>query len=352
MPITAEDVAKYPFLPQAKKYLARLNIDVNELASYTEIREKAKQRIFLSLNPVPKIYKKTSKHYESEIVSYALALLYLSGISEKKLTQRFALLEAQKINLFLTNEKHVGVIIEIAKTFKWKIKDNTDGSYSIHFSKYLQNTSRGRLFQNKKWRLVNRSIENGWVHLNPTEMARLLQEEIRNRIEESVKQELVLPPPEIQKDIKEIKIEYQKRKPQFEKIHIEIHAKESEYPPCISSLVERATTGQHLSHVERFALVTYLLHQGIEIDSIVNLFSKVSDFKEDLTRYQIENLAGKKGAVIKPYMTYNCSTLQTHNVCVKPDDSVCHSIKNPLVYHMVKTKIFAKKENNSKVFNY
>jgi DNA primase large subunit len=343
MSITSKDMAKYPFLPQARKYISRLDIDFNELASYKEIRERAKQRIISSLNPLPKFSQETSRHYEAEIVSYALALLYVSGIGEDKLTQRFALFEAQKINSYLTNEKHVGIIIEIANAFKWNIKDNDDGSYSIHFSKYLQNTSRGRLFQNTKWKLVNRSIENGWVHINPSEMARLLQEEVRSRIEKSAKQEVVNPPAEIQKDIDEIKTEFQKRKPQFEKIHIEVQAKESEYPPCISSLIDRASNGQHLSHVERFTMVTYLLHQGVEIDSIVNLFSKVSDFKEDLTRYQIENLAGQRGGIIKPYVTYNCSTLLTHNVCPLPDDPICNSIRNPLTYHLLKKNIKARK---------
>jgi DNA primase large subunit len=344
MPITAEDMVKYPFLPQARKYISRLDIDFNELASYKEIRERAKQRIISSLDPIPKLSQEISKHYEAEIVSYALALLYVSGIGEDKLTQRFALFEAQKINSYLKNEKHVGVIIEIAKAFNWNITDNDDGSFSIHFSKYLQNTSRGRLFQSAKWRLVNRSIENGWVHINPSEMARLLQEEVRIRIEESAKQEVVAPPAEIQKDIDEIKTEYQKRKPQFEKIRIEIQAKESEYPPCISSFINRASNGQHLSHVERFTLVTYLLHQGVEIDSIVNLFSKVTDFKEDLTRYQIENLAGKRGGIVKPYVTHNCSTLQTHNVCPLPNDPICNSIRNPLTYHLLKKNIKTKKQ--------
>jgi DNA primase large subunit len=148
----------------------------------------------------------------------------------------------------------------------------------------------------------------------------------------------------IQKDIKEIKLEYNKRKPQFEKIHIEIHANESEYPPCITSLTERASNGQHLSHVERFTLVTYLIHQGVDLDSIVNLFSKVSDFKEDLTRYQIENLAGQRGGIIKPYVTYNCATLKTHNVCPLPNDPYCNLIKNPLAYHLRKINIRKKKK--------
>jgi len=141
---------------------------------------------------------------------------------------------------------------------------------------------------------------------------------------------------ELKQDIDELNIEYQKRKSQFEKIDIKVKANESEYPPCISSLIKRATNGQHLSHVERFTLVTYLLHQGVEIDSIVNVFSKVSDFKEEKTRYQIENLAGQRGGIIKPYVTYNCSTLQTHNVCLNPNDPICNSIRNPLTYHLKK----------------
>ncbi len=336
MSITAIDMVKYPFLPQARKYISRLDMDFNELALFKEIRDRAKQRIILSLTPNPKLPQEISRHYEAEIVSYALALLYISGIGEDKLIQRFALFEAEKINYYLKNEKHVGVIIEIAKAFNWNIKENNDGSYSVPFSKYLKNTSRGRLFQNTKWKLVNRSLENGWVRLNPSEMARLLQEEVRSHIEESAKQEILQPPLELQKDIDELKAEYQNRKSQFEEIHIEVKAKESEYPPCISSLIERASNGQHLSHVERFTLVTYLLHQGVDIDSIVNLFSKVTDFKEDLTRYQIENLAGKRGSIIKPYVTYNCSTLQTHNVCPLPNDPICNSIKNPLTYHLLK----------------
>jgi len=99
--------------------------------------------------------------------------------------------------------------------------------------------------------------------------------------------------------------------------------------------MDRAAKGQHLSHVERFTLVTYLIHQNLSIDTIVSLFSNVSDFKEDKTRYQVENLAGKSG-LTKPYVTYNCASLQTHGVCLGPADSICRTIRNPLTYHLRK----------------
>ena len=137
MSITAIDMVKYPFLPQARKYISRLDMDFNELALFKEIRDRAKQRIILSLTPNPKLTQEISRHYEAEIVSYALALLYISGIGEDKLIQRFALFEAEKINYYLKNEKHVGVIIEIAKAFNWKFKENSDGSYSVPFSRIL-----------------------------------------------------------------------------------------------------------------------------------------------------------------------------------------------------------------------
>ena len=117
-----------------------------------------------------------------------------------------------------------------------------------------------------------------------------------------------------------------------------IKAQESEYPPCISKLLKRATKGQHMSHTERFTLVTYLIHQGLSIDSIVKLFSNVSDFNEEKTRYQVEHLAGKRYGGDKPYVTYNCSTLQTHGVCSGPVNQICMRIKNPLTYHLKKQR--------------
>jgi DNA primase large subunit len=60
------------------------------------------------------------------------------------------------------------------------------------------------------------------------------------------------------------------------------------------------------------------------------------DFKEDKTRYQVEDLAGKKYGENKPYITYNCSSLQTHGVCSGPVDQICRRIRNPLRYHLFK----------------
>lgn len=346
MPISDADYIKYPFLPNARRYLSRLDLKLNDLATLPKIRELAKQRVLSSIN-LERPPNELKKDIENEIIAYTLAILYVSGIGEKKLTKIFAKYEGDKINQYLKNEKHEGVILEIARAFKWNPKKNEDGSISINFTKYLENASKGRLLHNNEWKLINRLLENGMVRLPPHTVARLLQEEVHEKIEESIIQDVNDIPKELQDDVNELRIIYKKNEKRFEKVIITVKAKESEYPPCISSLIKRATNGKHLSHVERFTLVTYLLHQDVEIDEIVNLFSKVSDFKEDFTRYQIENLAGKKGSIIKPYITYNCSTLQTHNVCLNQSDPICASIKNPLSYHLIKKNIKPKKRRKT-----
>jgi len=159
------------------------------------------------------------------------------------LIERFALLEAQQINLYLKMEKRKEVILEIAKAFNWQVKSEGDFTW-LHFAKYLENASRGRLVHDTKWKIVNRALEKGYVSVTPDELSRLLQEEVKKRIEDSAKNKVGDLPEEIQKDIDEIKAEFVKLKPQLEEMDHVIRAQESEYPPCISILMKRAAEGK------------------------------------------------------------------------------------------------------------
>ena len=332
--LTISDSLKYPFLPMARKYIARLGLDFDAITSLQDIRDHARQRVSSTFLPEDDISEKPRKFYEIETASYALAILYLAGIAEPILTEKFALFEAQKVNRHLRTEKNSDIILEIAKAFNWNVKKNGD-FFFVHFAKFLETSARGRLHHDPKWKLINRIINNGLVQVSPRELARLLQEDVKNQIEKSTKQELGKVPEQIQHDIDELKADFLKRKPQFEEVIQVIKAQESDYPPCITNLMKRTSEGQHLSHVERFTLVTYLLHQGIGVDTIVKIFSNVSDFKEDKTRYQVEHLSGVRMGK-EPYMTYNCSSLQTHNVCSGATNPICRTIRNPLSYHLRK----------------
>ena len=339
MPITTADMAKYPFLPQAIKLISGLEFDFKTAMSIPLVRERAKQRILASFDFEANFSKPLVSDPPTEVASYALALAYASGIGDPKLIERFALYEADQINKYLKAEKDEEVLLEIARAFNWELQieeEKGKRKISIHFTRFLSNSTRGRLHHDPHWKLVNRVLAKGWVLVSPFELARLLQEEVMRRIKESAMREIAGIPEQMQQDINEIKVEFLKMKPHLEDFDLIVRAKESEYPPCINGLLKRATAGQHMSHVERFTLVTYLLHQGVSIDSIVNLFSAVSDFNAEKTRYQVEHLAGKRYGEDKPYVTYNCASLQTHGVCLGPVDQICRRIRNPLTYHLIK----------------
>ena len=335
-------MAKYPFLPQARQLISAFEFDFETVANTALTRERAKQRISASFDFKAHFSQPLIHDPQTEIASYALALAYASGIDDSKMIERFALYEADQINEYLKKETREELILEIARAFNWEVQLEEERrgqrTISIHFTKFLENSTRGRLHHDQKWKLVNRVLVKGWIRVSPFELARLLQEEVKKRIEQSAKRELTDIPQQMQADIVELKAEFLKRKPTLEEFDQMVRAQESEYPPCINGLMKRAATGQHMSHVERFTLVTYLLRQGISIDSIVNLFSGMPDFNADKTRYQVENLAGKTGGRTEPYITYNCDTLQTHGVCLKPADAICQTIRNPLTYHLRKQR--------------
>jgi DNA primase large subunit len=335
---TKADMVKYPFLPQAKEYVARLGIDLAQIVELPRIRNRAKERVTATFDLVAHYSQEPNKQFEVEIASFPIAVLYVGGTGERILAERFALFEAKQSHKYLESEKD-DIVLNVAKSFKWDIHPTspTPYPYSMRFANYLKNATRGRLVHEAKWKLVNRQLDKGQVYVTREEVCRLLQEEIRGHIEERTKQELGKIPAVIQDDIDEIKAKFAKSKPHLEEFDQIIIAEESQYPPCVKNLFERATKGQHLSHVERFTLVTYLAHQGVNVDAMVRLFSNVTDFKEDLTRYQVEHLAGQKGSRTA-YTTYNCSTLRTHGVCTNIDDPICKRIRNPLTYHLHKRK--------------
>jgi DNA primase large subunit len=333
--LTLSELIRYPFLPRAREYVASLGLDFETIPKLQEIRDRAKQRVSSTFMVESALSQEPSPIYEIEIASYALSILYVAGIKDPALIERFALFEAKKVNEHLRKEQKSETILDIAKAFNWEVKKNEDGSIFIHFTKFLEASTKGRLHHDSVWKLVNRIMERGWVSLTPFQLARLLEEDVKKHIEESAKQELGKVPEQIQQDIDELKAEFLKRKPQFEEVFEVIRAQESDYPPCITAMMKRTSQGQHLSHVERFTLVTYLLRQRISVDTIVSLFSNVPDFKEDKTRYQVEHLSGARMGK-EPYMPYNCASLQTHGICSGSADPICRTIRNPLSYHLRK----------------
>ena len=346
IPLGRSHLAKFPFLTQAKERVGELDISFSDLGSVKEIVDRAKERIIASFELR---VEKASAKVDVEIPSFPAAILMVSAVNDNTLTKRYALFEAKKMHKYLERESDE-ILFEIARFFKWKeimkfkAKEFEPGvfskKYKIQFIDYLNNATPS-LVHDPSWKLANHPLEDGRLVITKREVCRLLQEEIRKQIEKRTTGKMPQIPQIVQDTVDEIKSEYRKIKPhisEIDKMRTRIFAEESEYPPCIRSLYDRMIKGQHLSHVERLTLVTYLLHQGISVETIINLFASLSDYRRSQTRYQVEHLAGKRGSgtVYKPH---NCATLRTHGVCINPNDPICKTVKNPLTYHLRKKAI-------------
>jgi len=60
-------------------------------------------------------------------------------------------------------------------------------------------------------------------------------------------------------------------------------------------LINDLKSGKKLTHIGRFALVSYLHSIGWDVEDVINIFRSLPDFKEDITRYQVELYLWIKG---------------------------------------------------------
>ncbi len=275
-----------------------------------------------------------------EILSFPVAVILVASLANEYVKRRYALAEARRAYELLKIENE-DKIVEIARKFGWRIRFSSEKlglmkfDFALNFIDYLRNI---KAFHEKGWKLVNRPVLRGEVHLSKQETARLLQEEIQRYIEAKIDPKVrSILPEEILKRIERLKQKYSER---IKEVSFEdfssIGVVNEAFPPCIRQLYEAARSGRHLSHVGRFTLTSFLLHVGMKPDTIVDLFRKSSDFNERLTRYQIEHIAGERGSGTK-YTPPKCDTLQTHGLCPGMD-ALCKRIKHPLTYYLIRTK--------------
>lgn len=335
---TKNDLAKYPFLKTAARYMKIPDLKVEDLTSpdLEEILKRAKERVEEAI-----LYARVSrklKNEDIEISSYPVAIILATATGNSFIKKRYALAEAKQAYEDLKDEPKEK-ILDFAQNFAWKLVLNEKAGipfeFALNFTDYLRNTNHLR---EKKWKLVNRPLSNGNVYLTRNETARLLSEEVRKHIEKrSEGKELPKFPPKIMETAEKIK------KLSVEKIgktEMEGFPKtivQTAFPPCIKALYQAASSGRHTSHIGRFALTSFLVNIGMPPEKVIELFKSFSDYSERMTRYQVEHIAGERGSRTR-YIPPKCETLQTHGVCTNPDE-LCQRIRHPLVYYRKKLKI-------------
>lgn len=343
-----DEIARYPFVVESVRYIKSRGIDLSQLddPSYQNIVEHAFERVKEAIEKGI-VHPEWRPHdNEVEILSYPVAMVIVAAVGNPYLKGRYALAEAKRVRVLLGKElrAHPGFrerILKICKeNFAWDIRPltgeefrETRYDFAISLSDYLRNS---HAVLGERWKLVNRVVIGGFVYLSGEEVVRLLQEEVRRRIEGKlgVSLKVRLPKALMQKvnDVRELLIERGKVGKAERKIEgVVMEVAPEAFPPCVRGLYNSLMAKQHLPHIGRFTLATFLLNVGASIEDVLGLFRSSTDFSEKRARYQLEHLKGKRGSR-RRYLPPNCRTLRTYGVC-NPTDPLCKSVKNPLVFY-------------------
>ena len=372
------DLAKYPFLADLDIFMKeRLGIGTESLGilldptlPYIDIAVKRFKEI-MKLGEKA-IHQMKLLSAEEEVFSFYILLLILSTLNNKRVTERVITAFAKRFSKFLENE-HGKTLEAIAESLNINLKYlgpcgkeltaaiTVNGveihicyDYAVHVIDYIKIVSK-RLSQSISWKLTNQIVYKGWVYLDRHKTIRFLEEAIALKIYSSIKP--IEPIPELTDLIndlrkyvglttpyvsKRIELKHEKISIELPKEIINVNA----FPPCIRNIYELLTSGSNLSHQQRFAIATFLINIGMDLDEILELFKHTPDFNEKVARYQIEHLAGLRGSK-KKYLPYSCETMKSLGMCV----SECN-VKNPLIAYLKnirKSKAGGEKsENNAK----
>jgi DNA primase large subunit len=343
--LTRIELAKYPFVLDAAEEVKRLDLDVSNLEnpSLKTIVDRAQNRIDEALKNSPPQVSYTPRKENIEIPSFPVAIILAAASNNDYIKRRYALAEARRAYELL-QEEDKDRIIEVAKVFNWKIRSPAQPigyrrfDFALFFTDFLRNAE---VFHEDEWKLVNRTLVKSEVYLSRHEAARLLQEEIRKRIEKrlSINVRSMLPEAILQR-VDNLSLKYADR---MEKARLTMFPKEvanEAFPPCIQIFYSSAKTGTHISHLGRFTLTSFLINVNMKPEEVVNLFRASADFNERMTRYQVEHIAGDRGSRTK-YKSPTCDTLKTHALCPGPDE-LCKNIRSPLMYYARKTRTLKK----------
>ena len=384
--------AKYPFLVRLddflREYYGSLTLEeiilANRSASYIK---RALMRIVASLKN--EIYVEGSSPTD-EVLSFYMALL-ISSLISPSLAKRLAVYESKRVYDKLMREsdealvsigrrlgldlKYLGSCVNTIVT-GYSLRDLSPIEvcldYQISIPDYL--TYGKRLFSDPAWKLTNQVVKGGYVYIDKRKVARLLSEVVYQKIVSLIPRKLEGLPKELKEFIDYVKSEISREVPDFDKsfittrepqVMIEAMHQEAEsiligkelvissekelqkviplMPPCIKEILNQLMRSENLSHHQRFALATFLINIGVDLDLILEIFSKAPDFNERIARYQIEHLAGLRGSR-KKYLPYSCATMRSLGMCV----SECGT-KSPLTYFYKELRKLKKGKSKEKV---
>lgn len=315
-------LARYPFLPAAAEAAARAGLSLETVLGdwvYASARRRGAERVRLALEdaalparPLPNDPR--SPELLEEAISYVYARILVSALGDAYVVRRHALAEAVRVKEHLEREDDVYVVRECALAVGLDFEPE-GALFKAHFSEYLKQAVH---LKDMEWKLVRQPLRGGVVEMERKTAARLIQEALRRRIEAELPRPVsdevkarVEPDLKPLRELAAAKKERYSMEGAFGKVDLAI------LPPCMQHILGQLHRGENVAHNARFAIVTFLHKIGMTSEDIMRLFAQAPDFREDLTRYQVEHITGVSSGTT--YSVPGCDNLQTFNLCYADD---------------------------------
>jgi len=326
-------LAKYPFLREAGAFLRAERIPLEEVLTdpaYARARALGKARLLdaLEKGPVVETAPIATAEQFTHLLAYPVARILASAVADTYLIRRYALREAILAEARLRSESD-DLLIHLANQLGVELR-RADGGFRLHFTDFLRYTNTMR---EAPWKLINQPLVGGYVSLRRERAVRVFRNAIQRRIEEG----LPLPVNDgildaFRDDLRELRDRLAEKKATFRaedigKVSI------TRFPPCMYNLLAQIQNHENVSHMGRFAIVSFLHHIGLKNDEIFRVFGDVPDFAANVTRYQIDHITGATSPT--EYTPPECATMKSYGICPGPD-RICLTIKHPLSYYRVK----------------
>ncbi len=332
-------LAYFPFLPEVRDAVRELGPDPQDLltgGSYSDVRRRAEERVRRSFGKdVIETGDVGSEHQAlAEILSHGVAKMLVVCLADRMVASRYAAKEAARVRRALRTEGD-DFLLEAAGILGVPVDTDT-GVWRMHFSDVLRHAPA-----KPEWKLVLRTVKDGWVEITPRDVGSLCEEALRRRMENELHDEMKAPPPT------DLKAALQ---PILDRLAPELltakedwntgdfgPVKEKAFPPCIVQLFDDMKAGAMIPHHGRFAFASFLGTIGMSADQILDYMTSIPNFNREKSEYQIRHIAGELS--VDPYTPPSCATMQTNGVCpLEKRDDICGRIKHPLSYYRIAHK--------------
>ncbi len=245
------------------------------------------------------------------VLTYITSRMIVSALDDW-VRMRYAVSEGTYYHMLLNNEKEV-ILRLVAADMGVKLR-----GWDVHVTSFVRVSSRIR---DDEWKLVNRRLRDGFVSTTRREVIRVLEELLRLKLFEKVPVVHSLIEPALE-DLTR-KATRESKKFDFDLGEVDLNC----LPPCMKEILSELKRGMNIPHTARFAITSFLLNIGMDVDGVIALFKSAPDFDEEKTRYQVEHIAGERGKGAE-YTSPSCDTMRTYQNCV----GKC-GVNHPLTYY-------------------